>query len=363
MIFNMVHLPTFISKTTLTVLLLLLLFFVAMDLLLYLRIQNYDVRPRGNDTQGTPYCSPISCDVNPICTVTVKAMTLDCPNHFILGPLAALTDRLLGISRSWTWVTPNAISIAHVFVAMIGARYITRNSLSDRRAGVLLFQVRAWMDDLDGHVARTRLHIDGERSDFGSVGYFVDGICDGLGCIALIIAVFLFLRRNVNRHPGYDRLSSRAPSSLIHSTASIVPFWKMPLYTMLMVALHFSLTSFGWNRYISMHQDLLEVDKNTVPISSEDLYDKQTIVFRSFSFWIITSVWKIFNFHAMMDYMLLAIFLNRTWEYVRLACWQLPAVLVLLIGISELHYTNVYSYVMMPPTKESLQFFSSVPST
>lgn len=355
--FPKMWLPMLINKTFLVLLLLFSMYFVGMDLLLYFRVQNYDVRPRGNDTRVSPYPSPILCDMNPICTVTVKAMMLDHPNHYILSPLASLVDYLLGISRFWTWLTPNIISVSHVIVAIIGARYITRNSLSHRRVGAVLFQVRAWLDDLDGHVARTRLNIDGERSDFGSIGYFVDGVCDGLGCIALVVAVFLFLKRNSNRRAGYERLPIRT-SSASNSAVSSVPFWKSPLYNMLMVGLNFSLTSIAWNRYISVYQDLLETDSSVLPITRKDLYDRQTVVFRSPSFWTVALAWKTLNFHAMMDYLLLAIFVDRTWEYVRLAWWQLPSVLLLLVLISEFHYINAYAYVEVSPVNESLRFFS-----
>ncbi|XP_020295919.1 ceramide phosphoethanolamine synthase [Pseudomyrmex gracilis] len=361
----MLCLPTF-AKTCLAFLLLFTLYFIGMDVLLYFRVQNYDVRPRVNNTLTSPYHSPISCDLNPLCTVTVKAMMLDHPNHYVLSPLAALVDDLLGISRFWTWVTPNAISASHVVVAVIGARYVTRSSLSHRRVGVLLFQVRAWLDDLDGHVARTRLNIKGERSDVGSIGYIVDGVCDGLGCIALLIGIFFFLKRNPNRRAGYERLPttwiSLSSPSLSSSSSSpsphcTVPSWKSPLYNVLMVGLHFSLSSIGWNRYITLYQDLLETDRRDVfLISQEDLYNKQTAVFRSPSFWSITLAWKLFNFHAMMDYLLLAIFVDRVWEYVRLAWWQLPAVLLLLSLITELHYTN--AYMEISSVKENLRFFS-----
>lgn len=285
-------------------------------------------------------------------------MTLDYPNHYVLSPLASLVDHLLDISHSWTWLTPNAISVSHVVVAVIGARYVTRSSLFHRRVGVVLFQVRAWLDDLDGHVARTRLNVKGERSDVGSIGYLVDGICDGLGCIALSVAVFFFLRRNSNYRTGYERLPIRTLSaSSSHSSVSSTSPWKSPLYNILMVGFHFSLTSIAWNRYISVYQDLLESDVSST-ISREDLYDKQTAVFRSPSFWTIALAWKIFNFHAVMDYMLLAIFLDRIWEYVRLAWWQLPMMLFLLIFISELHYT--YTYVEILSLNESLRFSSYV---
>ena len=71
------------------------------------------------------------------------------------------------------------------------------DSLGYRRVGVVLFQFRTFLDDLDGHVARVKRHIRGERSEIGTTGYYVDGICDGLGCIALMVGVFVFLKNNV----------------------------------------------------------------------------------------------------------------------------------------------------------------------
>jgi phosphatidylglycerophosphate synthase len=75
---------------------------------------------------------------------------------------------------------------------------IAMDSLGHRRLGVVLFQFRTFLDDLDGHVARASRNIRGERSEIGTMGYYVDGICDGLGCIALMIGVFVFLRNNVS---------------------------------------------------------------------------------------------------------------------------------------------------------------------
>lgn len=342
-------LPTFANKIYLAFLLLLLLYFIGMDLLLNFRVQNYDIRPRVNDTQASPYRSPILCDLNPICTVTVKAMMLDHPNHYILSPLASLADYLLDISRSWTWLTPNAISVSHVIVAIIGARYITRNSLFSKQVGVVLFQIRSWMDDLDGHVARTRLNIKGERSDMGSTGFFVDGICDALGCIALMVAVYIILQRNTNDCANYERQS--VPLLPHAGAVSSNSFCKSPLYSVLIMGLHFSLISFFWNRYISIYQNLLETDDKDL-INQEDFYDRQIVVFRSSTFWAITLAWKMFNFHAMLDYILLIIFLpgnlrHRLQEFVRLTWWQLPAILLLLVFITEFHYVNTYAYVKM----------------
>lgn len=112
--------------------------------------------------------------------------------------MAVLFDDLLGFSRS-DIITPNMISFFHVFVAILAGRMIASDSLGYRRLGVVLFQIRTFLDDLDGHVARTKKHVRGERSEIGTTGYYVDGICDGLGCIALMLGVFVYLKNNPPR--------------------------------------------------------------------------------------------------------------------------------------------------------------------
>lgn len=121
---------------------------------------------------------------------------LDHTNHYIFAPLAVIFDDLTGISQHES-ITPNAISFFHVFVALVSGRLVASDSVSLRRFGVVLFQVRTFLDDLDGHVARVKRHIRGERSEIGTTGYYVDGICDAIGCVALMIGVFVFLRNNV----------------------------------------------------------------------------------------------------------------------------------------------------------------------
>jgi hypothetical protein len=207
-----------ISKLLLTLLVILIVFYVYLDVHLYLRIQNYpiDRNLHHNGTQTTPTIIPdtspgpslpvvvnysdvtwVNCHINPLCDVTVKALMLDHTNHYIFAPMATVFDDFVGFSRS-NLITPNMISFFHVFVALISGRMIASDSLGYRRVGVVLFQVRTFLDDLDGHVARAKRNIRGERSEIGTMGYYVDGICDGLGCIALMIGVFVFLKNNVS---------------------------------------------------------------------------------------------------------------------------------------------------------------------
>jgi phosphatidylglycerophosphate synthase len=201
-----------ISKFLLTLLVFLVIFYAYLDIHLFLRIQNYPIdrnlHKNGTLSMQIPSSTPltpvlnysdvtwVNCHINPLCDVTVKALMLDHTNHYIFAPLATLFDDLVMISRS-DFITPNMISFFHVFVACLAGKAIASDSLGYRRLGVVLFQIRTFLDDLDGHVARVKRHIRGERSEIGTTGYYVDGLCDGLGCIALMIGIFVFLRNNV----------------------------------------------------------------------------------------------------------------------------------------------------------------------
>lgn len=326
------------------------LYLLFMDYILYRRMQDYAIRPVRSEMA---YSSSVPCDVDPFCVVTVKALMLDYPNLYILSPLAALVDRLLGISRSWSWLTPNMISGFHVLVAIVAGHCVSSSSLADRRLGVLLFEFRTWLDDMDGHVARRRKNISGERSDVGSTGYLVDGLCDGLGCIALMIGVFFFLKRNPPRR-GYEKLRKIYPcaesAAELGDATSEISYKRLRfralLRNVLLVSGHLMIASIGWNRYIALYQDLLETDEPTIAISKDELYMRQSDVMRSGFFWLVTSTWRLINFHTAMDYLLVAIFIDRLWEYTRLVRWLGYVVPLVVVYITEFHFLESYAYVL-----------------
>lgn len=341
-----------VNKMTLAFLAISIVYFIAMDILLYSRVKNYRVKETANDT---PLYKPmIPCDLNPLCAVTVKGLTLDHPNHFLLSPLAALMDKILGISKSWNWLTPNLISGFHVFIAVLAGKCVSSESLSQRRLGVMLFQVRTQLDDLDGHVARQRANISGERSDVGSPGYFVDGFCDALGCVALIVGLYYFIIRSPPRRGGYDKMQILPLTPVVLDTTHYVSssntsIRNIVLPNVLLLIGHLIVASAAWNRYIWLYQDLLDLDIEPFSINTELLHLRQTNVIRSNSFWFVALSWKMFNVHAAMDYLLLAIFVNRVWEYMKLSRWSSYVLIFLLIYLTEFHYQYAYDYVHMVP--------------
>lgn len=384
-----------ISKMLLTLLLVLIGWYLYMDVSLYLRIHDYPidrnfhfnttissssaswfsalVTPKSSGGPGTMSTAInynalrtsknvdygdvvwISCDINPLCDVTVKALMLDHTNHYLFAPMAAIFDNVVGFSRS-TWVTPNMISFFHVFVAVLAAKLIASDNLGYRRIGVVLFQIRTFLDDLDGHVARAKKNIRGERSEIGSMGYYVDGICDALGCIALMVGIFVHLKNNPPRR-GYTQLQSIIPVSDSKSSESGV-IYKVKVTTkkvvrkVLMYSGQLLLSSTAWNRYIALYQDMLECNDVT-----PTQYLRQNFIFKSNHFFCIAWMWRILNIHALLHCLLLGIFCDKLWEFLRMIQYAGYVAILVAVCITEMHVLEVQKFIyksLLPANNTSL---------
>lgn len=334
----MVGPSSYISKFLFALILLLICFYIYMDYNLYIRIQYFPLSNDENSTINYKDVTWISCNINPLCDITVKAVLLDHTNLYIFGPLVKIVDSVLKISRI-NWITPNSISFFHVFVAFFSAKCISNNNLAYRRIGVLLFEIRTWLDDLDGHVARVRKNIKGERSEVGTSGYYIDGICDAIGCIALLIGIFVFLKNNSPRK-GYVQLpitNNTKDTNEIYT--SKVTIRKIAKITAILGVLLLT-SSIAWNRYIAMYQDLLE--RIDVTLFQAIL---QKGFFRSSVFFLISSFWRIINVHNVIHILLLSIFCDKLWEFLSVIKYISFYMLVCVICITEMNlsdFTNIF---------------------
>lgn len=389
-----------VSKILLSGLLLLIVWYIYMDVSLYMRIQNYSIERNFHfndttaDTNSPPtkvidgYASSfplasssssissavvqspsnyypsdtlttpangkiiryedvtwISCDLNPLCDVTVKAILLDHTNHYLFAPMATIFDNIVGFSRS-AFITANMISFFHVFVAILSGRMIASDNLGYRRLGVVLFQFRTFLDDLDGHVARQKKHIRGERSEIGTAGYYIDGLCDALGCVALMIGVFIYLRNNPPRR-GYTQLQAILPlSSDAKGSSETGVTYKVKVTTkkvarkILCFSSQLLLSSTGWNRYIALYQDMLE--RNDVKSAQ---FSRQNIIMKSKWFFSVAWLWRVFNVHALLHCLLLSIFCDKLWEFLRVIQCSGFVVLLIIICATEMHVLEVETFI------------------
>uniref|UniRef100_A0A0A1X3R6 CDP-diacylglycerol--glycerol-3-phosphate 3-phosphatidyltransferase n=1 Tax=Zeugodacus cucurbitae TaxID=28588 RepID=A0A0A1X3R6_ZEUCU len=352
-----------VSKILLCLLFVLLAFYIFMDIQLYLRIQRYAIERDYNINtttllannavggEGTTDYTVIksvsyyerhhwlSCDVNPLCHVTVKAVLLDHTNHYLFAPLATIFDNVVGISRS-SFITANMISFFHVGVACIAGKMVSSDNLGYRRLGVVLFQLRTFLDDLDGHVARTKKNIHGERSEVGTSGYYIDGLCDGLGCIALLLGIFFYLKNNPPRR-GYSQLpmnESKLPEPVTRTkTKSMTPkvVKKVVSFTGQLLV-----SSTAWNRYIAVYQDMLE--RNDVTPTQ---FIRQNITFKSAWFLCVAWMWRIVNVHSLLHLVLLSIFCDKLWDFLKAIQYVGYVVLLIVICISEMHVLEAHNFI------------------
>ncbi|KAG6464446.1 hypothetical protein O3G_MSEX014519 [Manduca sexta] len=363
--------PSSQASKVLTVLLFSgLVYCICMDTFLFLRIQNYRIDAfeniTGNLTHDTTTAKSsirpnyedvtwIPCSINPLCHPTVKALMVDHINHFIYGPLCAIVDIGLGISDRMLFITPNMISFFHVFVAFLGAKLLTCQSLAARRFGIVLFQLRMFLDDLDGHVARERKHIKGERSEVGTLGYWVDGICDLIGVVAMMIGILIYLKNNPPRR-GYKgtpvstlpyhqlkEINSTEDIEKDHQDNGISYKTKVPFQRIVQVVGLFSgqmvLSSLSWNRYIDIYQELLE------NCTEYDVVRRETI-FKSGVFFSATGLWRIVNPHSYLHALSLAVFCDKTWCFLKAVHFTGYLFLAAAVGVSEYLVENLKSYVM-----------------
>ena len=135
-------------------------------------------------------------------------------SQYLDEPLAYLTVTYTPVSD---FISPNVMSLIGVGVAAVSAKFLSNEELKYRQLGVLVFAVRDYIDALDGSIFRERSHTHasgqvGEKliqykqeKDFiqvpipNSLGYFVDGVCDGIGDIFRFIAILFLLQRHPSK--------------------------------------------------------------------------------------------------------------------------------------------------------------------
>lgn len=163
----------------------LLAFFIAMDIHLYFALQ---------DTTLVNSKPPEDGHFSPFQPLTVKLLMTDPFNHYILTTSAEYFDEITRFSKVFFFITPNMISFTHLTVAFIAAKLVSSENLSTRRYGILLYQLRSWLDDLDGVVYRSHSKTKGKyQSNHNTLGYYVDIYSDLIGGTALMFGILFFL--------------------------------------------------------------------------------------------------------------------------------------------------------------------------
>lgn len=166
---------------------LLITYYFIMDIILFMRFRSVNIvddsKPGDPDEVYSPFTH-----------LSVKALMNDHTSQYVISPTAEYFDLITKFSTTLTFITPNVISFTHLFLGILSGKFVASENLHDRRIGVIIFQVRTWLDAFDGVVYRSQ---SGTHLQFQSVrattGYYVDTTCDLLGGVFLCFGVLFYL--------------------------------------------------------------------------------------------------------------------------------------------------------------------------
>ena len=353
------------SVTMLTVFLVaLLIYMMWMDLAFYLEIQN--LLPRSMTT-SIPEEAKEHFSFSVFHPITAKLMMLTPTIQFIEEPLSYLIVRCSNLAAI---ISPNAMSLLDVVVAMFSAKFIMSDSLKCRQFGVILFKVRDLIDALDGNIARERSssHSVGQVANPDSWGWYVNGCCDGFGDILRFVAIGFHLQRvwSSSHLPGggYSLLETKSgvPSGLRGRVYRQWIAYKRPITIMFLVGLQSLLSSVLWNYFMIEYHTVLETNYLAGGNSHSYLAVAmaQNMVIKSSSMWIVCYFWRLISPVGMGQLQLIAIMYNFE-EKLVIAIQLLGFLPPLILGIvTSLHLEYATSIVSVAAMAASTTMESMV---
>ena len=191
--------------------LVLVTYYVIMDIILFMRFRTVDIV---EDSEPGPPDEVYS----PFTHLSIKALMNDHTSQYVISPSAEYFDMVTHFSTVFSFITPNVISFMHLFLGLVSGKFVASESLHDRRMGVLIFQVRTWLDAFDGVVYRsqsnTHLQFQSVRN---TTGYYVDTTCDALGGVFLCFGILFYLWKRFDPY----KLGGSGGSS----GESLLPVW------------------------------------------------------------------------------------------------------------------------------------------
>jgi hypothetical protein len=147
-----------------------------------------------------------------------------------------------------------------------------------RQVGVLLFQLRNFLDSLDGVICRAQSSTrKAYKSYHDTAGYFIDALSDILGCLFLIGSIGIHL---INKHKPVSNffLNNRYEYSFSSQTEKSLPFFNQRLdkesqsgkaitvsickrnilVSIILLAIRLALSAFFWDRSVLLFEDLFD---------------------------------------------------------------------------------------------------------
>ncbi|KAL8589869.1 hypothetical protein ACOMHN_023956 [Nucella lapillus] len=289
---------------------------------------------------------------SPFKHLSVKGIMCDHTTQYIIGPSAEYFDAFSHFSTIFSFITPNMISFFHLFLAAVCCRLVSSETLQTRRLGVLLFEFRSWLDSLDGVVYRSHSNTKGVfTSARSTIGYYVDINCDLLGGVFLMFGVLFYLfkrfdpakqnqlpwkssesstvgrRASVGRsvfHRCFGANGGAAGSQPVATYSKKQLFWKCLCWGMAI-----ALAGKFWDNIIDDFKHIFQT-----PLTEPALAAQQFASCHSVTTIVFMWMWRLVEGQAMLQYVLLAVFLDRVWEFLNFVQYLAVSIIVSLYVVS-----------------------------
>ncbi|XP_076352692.1 ceramide phosphoethanolamine synthase-like [Tachypleus tridentatus] len=309
----------------------LMTYFLWMDISLYINVQRVPTLLKKPKSEQPTNIN--SSRLSPFMGLSVKMMMMDPINNYIVTPTAQLFNYVTSFSETCNIITPNMISLIGLMFAVVAAKCIISDNLTRHRIAVLLFEIRTWCDALDGIVARSRMGMVKHVSLRSTSGYVVDGLIDTLGFTTFLIGCLFHIRRRppkrVSSCKDYVQKNGVYNESLTNCTDSL-------FCLVFCFGMQVGLSAFLWDRYIHNYSELLETPQSTIGKAIA-----QNEQLKSAFNWIIMWFWRVSNAHCLIHFLLIAIIIDKMWEFLRLVQYAGFVELLALALFSELNFHRV----------------------
>ena len=173
------------------------------------------------------------------------------------------------------------ISYFHCFLSVISIKFLSHEQLFQRQIGVLIFQIRIFLDSLDGVVFRAHTRNQRYKSYYGDFGYYVDAVSDVLGGVCLILSCLLYFSKQQQRKNSTVTLRSNNSSSndetefmmwnqddqpisstITTTITSQIESKNKIFLSVFSFSLRYSMAAFFWDRNVHAYEDLLDAPSN-----------------------------------------------------------------------------------------------------
>lgn len=317
-----------------TLFMFLLIYLLIMDIQLYKRIRSRNSIDFNQTNDAINIFDPL-----PIKKTMVEPMI-----HYVRAPIAEHIESTLHFTHYFPFLSANVISIFHCCLSIVSIKFLSHECLFRRRLGVIIFQIRIFLDSFDGVIFRKQIRVQRYKSYYGDFGYFVDAFSDVLGGTCLILSCLIYFskqRSNVlNDETDYMTVDNDDKQILLpnSSTTNLIESKSKILSTLLSFSLRYSIAAFFWDRSVRTYEDLLDSSpKNQhVKVSQLSILHSPLTI-------LIFYLWRYLCALSIQDYLLFAIFIDRTWEFLQKTSRFSWCILFFTIILTELHTNQIRS--------------------